>query len=130
MASYQNDYSEQYKAEAVGNNWRTLFTWIAVLAIGSALLAGAYWYGYVIFPRDVVLQDDTMVEPLVEEIPLDVMPELPDELATAYDNLDQGQRDELNTYEFVDEGAGIVRIPLEDAIDMIEEEGLPTRDGQ
>lgn len=39
------------------------------------------------------------------------------------------QSAELNSYGWVDRNAGVVRIPIERAIDLITEHGLPTRQG-
>lgn len=37
------------------------------------------------------------------------------------------ENDQLNSYEWVDENTGVMRIPIERAMDIIAERGLPTR---
>ncbi|MGF1507640.1 MAG: hypothetical protein ACFB51_21310 [Anaerolineae bacterium] len=127
MATYQTDtFTEQDRDESVGRNYRQLLIWIIVLVGGTALLLIAQWYGYVIFPRDQALSNPPY-EPLVEEIPLEVMPVLPDTLAQEYDDLEAAQAARLDQYTVVDEGQGIVTIPLDEAIDLLLEQGLPVR---
>jgi hypothetical protein len=39
------------------------------------------------------------------------------------------QEEKLNTYDYIDKQAGTVRIPIERAMELIAQRGLPVRDG-
>ncbi|NDJ54735.1 MAG: hypothetical protein GYB68_16830 [Chloroflexi bacterium] len=128
MAVFQgqgNSYVDQKSAERTGENWQQLGIWSGILIVGTILLLIGYWYGYVIYPRDVLLEQQDPAQPLVEEIPLDVMPLLPDNLAQIYDQVNAAQVERLNTFGVTDVEADIVSIPLDDAIDLMLERGMP-----
>lgn len=109
-------YERNVNAEALGVNYGQLaianLTMI-VLAIG--LIAGL-WYGLIIHPDDEILAEG---RPLRQEIPLDLMPALPDDLAVIYDDLGAEQRANLASYEWIDEANGIGSITIEEAMSMI-----------
>lgn len=120
----ERDYTTPNSA-AMGTNFGTLGLWALGFAVLFGLLFLAFLYGYLYFPRDVVLGDTVNVRPLAEEIPIDAMPILPDELGVAYDQLNDGQRDQLDGFGFTDEWQdGFVRVPLDTAITLMVDEGM------
>jgi hypothetical protein len=127
MSFLRRDYDAQEHAENIGQNYDGLFRWVLGLVSVAVLLAVAYWYGYVLYPRFQVLDDPGPdVQPLQSEIPLDVMPVLPDSLAQEYDTLTANQLERISTFRQLE--GGTVAIPIEDAIQVIlEEDQLPTR---
>ncbi|NDJ84934.1 MAG: hypothetical protein GYB66_03520 [Chloroflexi bacterium] len=113
----------QYTALATGTNYAQMALWsIVVIGIGIALIA-ALVYGYMTYPTNEVLEEN---EPLKAEIPLDVMPALPDELGDSYDATRADQLEALNSYSWVNEENGIISMPIDDAIDLVLEQGPPT----
>ena len=44
-------------------------------------------------------------------------------------DLRQGEKDKLNSYGWVDQKAGIVRIPIDRAMDLLVKNGMPVRTG-
>jgi hypothetical protein len=54
-------------------------------------------------------------------------PQLEIDERTQLDGIRLREEQTLNTYGYVDEKAGIVRIPIERAMDLIAQRGLPTR---
>lgn len=110
-------------AEATGTNYMQMAV-LTVVVVGSGiLLVLGLIYAMIIHPRDEVLGQD---RPLSEEISADLMPRLPDELSAAYDARRTDQLAQLEGYGWVDEDNGIAHIPIDDAIDLIVENGPPT----
>lgn len=94
--------------------------------IGTTLLIMAFlWYGLLIYPQDVVLGGEE-TRPLREEIPLEVMPALPDDLALVYDQNESNQNAFLNSYGWANRGENVGRIPIGVAFDIVLESGLPS----
>lgn len=115
-------------AEATGVNFSQLglVSFIAIAVTASIILM--MWYGWVWHPEQNIL-DGPVTQPLSEEIPLEVMPRLPDTLAEAYDLLDDEQAALLLRFGWVEPENLVARIPLENAIDILAQEGaLPVRD--
>lgn len=119
---------EPCPAGATGTNYARLGIGVAIMGVIFGLLVLAIWYGMLHQPSELIL-DAEPAQPLFAEIPLDVMPALPDNLAIVYDDHLDAQEDRLESYGWVDESAGVAHIPLEDAFEMILDEGLPTWSG-
>jgi hypothetical protein len=111
--------------ENTGRNFVQIFAWQGVFVVIALLLAFGYWWGYVYQPLFLTLGDTDDVRPLEEQLPLEAMPALPDTLAVAYDDLKAEQMAQITSYRWLDEGEGVVAIPLDRAIDIVLEEGLP-----
>ncbi len=111
-------------ARDTGTNYGQLGIWVAASAVVILLLIAGIWYGYIYHPSEVVLGGEDQ-RPLEAELPLDVMPVLPDNLAVAYDDHVAGQTDTLSAYSWMDEDQGIAQIPIDEAMSIIAEEGLP-----
>lgn len=95
----------------------------AGLMVAITLLVMLFiWYGLLIFPHAERLDQD---EPIRVEIPLDVMPVLPDDLAAVYDQTYVDQSELLATYGWVDEEDNVARVPIDEAIQRVLDEGLP-----
>jgi hypothetical protein len=55
------------------------------------------------------------------------MPALPADLSVQYDEWKAEQLEQLNSYGWVDQANGIAHIPVETAMDLLAEQGLPTQ---
>ncbi len=55
------------------------------------------------------------------------MPQLQTAPAADYERFREAEDAKLNSYGWIDKNAGIVRIPIERAMDLIAQRGLPTR---
>jgi hypothetical protein len=110
-------------ASHTGNNYGQLGIIVGVLGVGTLLLLLGIWYSYLVFPYTELL-DAEPPQPLAVEYPLNGMPALPDSLAEAYDETDLAQSTQLNGYTVVDEETGVVNIPIEDAFNILLNEGV------
>lgn len=102
-----------------GNNWGETAFWHGAVAVFTLLVVWGLWYGYLIYPNGVLEEG----EPLAVEYPLEGMPDLPDQLAAAYDAFNADQAARLFGFGWVDEEAQIVRIPLDEAYNILLGEG-------
>lgn len=114
-------------ALAMGKNYGQLATIAGVLVAVAVILGAALWYGFYYFPTNVTLASDP-ARPLYSEPLLAQMPALPDNLSVAYDEIRAEQIELINSYGWVDEQAGIARIPVDVAAQLIVEQGLPVRE--
>jgi hypothetical protein len=105
-----------------GSNFGRLGIAIGVFAALTLLVLYFIWYGFLYDPQENILPD----QPLSVEIPLDVMPVLPDELANVYDSHVENQTALLEGYGWISEEEGFARVPIDMAIEMVIEEGLPS----
>ncbi len=99
-----------------GENYGQLFVWQGVFIGGTLLLALAIWYAQFQFPVFGGLEAG---RPLEQEFPIADMPNLPENLARSYDVIRDRQLDLLDNTEWVDEAAGVVRIPVNDAMALL-----------
>jgi len=103
---------------AVGQNWGRLGAYSAVL-IGVMLLYLFFFsYAGLTEPRNA-LDETNPAAPLRSQIPLELMPALPDSLAMEYDALRANQLEELTTFGWVDQEAGAAHIPIEAAFELL-----------
>ena len=56
-------------------------------------------------------------------------PQLETDERTQLNGIIMAQEEKLNTYDYIDKQAGTVRIPIERAMELIAQRGLPVRDG-
>ena len=102
--------------------------WLGVaLILSSALVYGTFWF----FERRAVSIDDrSRLYPLaVGQAQDPPAPRLqPQPFKDVYD-LKSTQRNTLNSYGWVDKANGVVHIPIDRAMQITVERGLPVRDG-
>lgn len=110
--------ARRYNPEYTGTNWGTLGFASLILVGVTVLLLLAFHYGLQVFPRTQILNADTP-RPISAQIPLELMPALPNELAVAYDELRESQLQMVNSYGWVDEAQGVVHIPVDAAMDQL-----------
>jgi hypothetical protein len=116
------------KHEQSDVNVAGVVVFVIVLVVVGVLIQGAVWVMYRQFER-------TAASRATAEYPLavDAMRRLPPEPRLQTDprddmaNLRRSQDEILESYAWVDRNAGIVRIPIERAMTLIAESGLPTR---
>ena len=113
---------ESCDGQATGTNYAALLGVIGVFAAIFLLIGVGIWWGFIYHPEENLL---AQTQPLYVEIPLDVMPALPENLALAYDDHLEGQSDILQTYGWVDDEESIAHIPIDEAMNMMLEDGLP-----
>jgi hypothetical protein len=126
-----------YERRDIGT--REIFYFLAGLAVAVILvhlfLKGMYGY---LDKRERVNQP--AVSPLVANTPVDtrkVAPNYPDtafpdprlemDERTQLNSIRLAEEQKLNSYDWVDQKAGTVRIPIERAMDLLAQRGLPVR---
>ncbi|MEO0565618.1 MAG: hypothetical protein AAF125_26155 [Chloroflexota bacterium] len=118
----QNMKEPKMRLDALGLNFGELFVYSLVAVLITAIIVGFTWYGLYWYPLSVVEE-----RPLVEEVPLEIMPRLPSTLEEAYDIYTDGEVGRLSSFGYIDEDAGIVHIPVAEAERLLLDEGFPTR---
>jgi hypothetical protein len=116
------------KHEESDVNVAGVVVFVVVLVVVAVLIQGAVWVLYRQFER-------TAARSATVEFPLaaTAMRRLPPEPRLQTDprddmaNLRRMQDEVLDSYAWVDRNAGIVRIPIERAMTLVVERGLPTR---
>lgn len=104
-----------------GNHYGRLAAYAAGITLVVVWLFALYLFAYIIQPLDRL--ENRPTEPLRTEISFDLIPALPENLANSYDILRQQQLDQLDTFEWVDREGGVASIPIDDAIEVMLEEG-------
>lgn len=107
--------------------WKPVFIFMLVITIITAAAFGTMWY-FGLFMRDTMAKGDRPA-PLVAESRDELMPPLPRLQTTSYDDwadMEADQQEQLSTYAWEDRSQGRVRIPVEEAMRRIADEGLPT----
>ena len=101
---------------------------IVVLLVAAVLIQGAVWVFYRQL-RQAASPSAVVEYPLAE----DAMRRLPPEPRLQVDprddlaNLRRSENEVLDSYAWIDRNAGVVRIPIEQAMKLIAERGVPTR---
>lgn len=115
-------------------NTHAIFGFLIALAIGGVLMHIVFWGMYKYLARGYVqrtpVQANT-IEESAREVPQAVrnmpQPKLQPDPVADLNKFRVSEEDKLNTYGWVDQKAGTVHIPIEKAIDMVAEQGLPVR---
>src|SRR5512142_2215180 len=115
-------------------NTRAVFGFLIALGIAGVLMHIVFWGMYKYLARGYVqptpVQANT-IEESAREVPQAVrnmpQPKLQPDPVADLNKFRVSEEDELNTYGWVDKEAGTVHIPIEKAIDVIAEQGLPVR---
>ena len=109
-------------------NVAAIVVFVVVLVVAAVLIQGAVWVMYRQF-------EQAASRPSTVEFPLATaaMRRLPPEPRLQTDprddmtNLRRSEDEVLESYAWVDRNAGIVRIPIEQAMKLVAERGVPTR---
>lgn len=107
--------------------WRAVFVFMLVITLITAGAFGSMWY-FGLFMRDTMAQGDQVTPLMAERTEEDVLPPLPRLQTTSYDDwadMKDAMDEQLSTYAWEDEARGLVRIPIEDAMQRIATQGLP-----
>ena len=107
---------------------RGIVVFVVVLIVAGVVIHGAVWVMYRYFEKQAS-------QPATVEFPLatNALRRLPPEPRLQIDprddlsNMRQAEEQVLNSYGWVDRNGGIVRIPIDQAMKLIVERGLPTR---
>jgi len=107
---------------------RGIVVFVITLIVAGVVIHGAVWVMYRYFERQAS-------QPAAVEFPLatSALRRLPPEPRLQIDprddlsNMRQAEEQVLNSYSWVDRNGGIVRIPIDQAMKLIVERGLPTR---
>ena len=124
MSEHSSDVHRETTDVSIGG----IAVFIIVLVVAAVLIHGGVWVWYQYLAR-------SMSRPAMQEFPLATasMQRLPPEPRLQTDprgdlaNLRRSEDTVLNSYGWVDRNAGIVRIPIEQAMKLTVERGLPTR---
>jgi hypothetical protein len=104
--------------------------WFGIGLLALVLVANAVscW----MFSRfeDRQQQLDRPLSPLAEPSPLPPGPRLQVAPEAELRAMRMGEHEMLNSYGWVDQQAGIVRVPIDRAMDMLLEKGLPVRESE
>lgn len=111
------DYDKVITGEHTGR----LVFYAAAITLAFLWLFGIYVYGSITQPTNTLAEN----EPLITEISFDLIPALPDTLGEAYDLLRDEQIANIEGFRWIDREAGIASIPVEDAYDILIEQGFP-----
>ncbi len=122
------DHSNDVHRETSDVSIAGIAVFVIVLIVAAVLIHGAVWVLYRYDERTTVTEG-------AREFPIaaESMQRLPPEPRLQTDprddllNLRRTQDQALHSYAWVDRNAGIVRIPIEQAMKLTAERGLPTR---
>ncbi|HEY3228230.1 MAG TPA: hypothetical protein VGJ87_03360, partial [Roseiflexaceae bacterium] len=105
-----------------------------VLVVGAMLVAAVVIYlglgAFFALLNDRAITADVPASPLSQTEQLPPAPRLQVAPAEDLEKLRTAEQQRLNSYEWVDRSAGVVRIPIDRAMALIAERGLPTRGGR
>jgi hypothetical protein len=106
----------------------TFAVWLAVaMMVSAGILYGAFWYFRTSeVARDTRVQQFPLAAGQVKDRPAPLLQTQP--FKDVY-LLKQGQNERLDSYGWVDKADGIVHIPIDRAIELTLERGLPARAG-
>lgn len=107
--------------------WKFAIWLVAGMAVSVAIVYGTFWF---FEKNEQALDRTTQAFPLaVGQVRAPPMPHLQTQPFKDIYLLRQHEAQQLESYAWVDKGAGIVRIPIERAMDLVLEHGLPVREG-
>jgi hypothetical protein len=128
MSAHGSQGSKGHGHETSDASTRPFFRSVAALAVfvGAAMVVMAMLFSF--FSQEAT-ESDTSLTPLAKEAPPPVsagpqlQPNPPVDLAKMHHDEDA----QLETYGWVDQREGLVHIPIERAIELMGERGLPAR---
>ncbi len=124
----RTDYLSRLGYETRDMQLAVVWKWIAALIIGSMLTAIATYYGvYVLFVKQEVKQSST--EPLVNarKLPPEGYPRVQARPKEEITEFRKEEDERVTEYAWKDKQKGIVRIPVDRAMNLILQKGLPVR---
>ncbi len=135
---HMNEQNQEVEFEREDLGAKPIFTFLIVLALGCLLvyflLRGAYRYMNAYEERHQPAQS-----PLAPPAPADTRAVGPGDIAKfAQPRLETDERQEINdfrlredqrlsSYGWIDQASGVVHIPIERAMELVAQRGLPTR---
>ncbi len=105
-------------AESRGRNFLQLAIIATVMILITGFIVAALWASLFFYPRELVLAR-VPAEPLIGTSQLGAMPRLDDDTAEFLDELRESHIETLNSYGWVDRERGVVRIPIERAMELL-----------
>ena len=115
-----------YETEDVKPTGIIIFGGILLIIMVITMLLISSLTGY--FER-LAVQRDEPLSPLIQSQPTPVGARLQESPPADMDAFRFEQEEVLNSYDWVDKSNGVVRIPIERAIELTIERGLPVREG-
>lgn len=115
---------EPHDMDAKGVGWFAF--WLVVVLVAVQAFMAACYFGYLKYDR-ATWRPRTPFSLLTTDTPEPRV--IADQRAQLARLRDQEERD-LNTYGWVDKPSGAARIPIERAIDLLSQRGLPARERQ
>lgn len=122
------DHSHEVHRETSDVNIGGITVFVVILIVAGVLIHGAVWVLYRQFER-TASPSATVEFPLatgsLRRLPPE--PRLQTDPREDLANLRRNEEQVLQSYEWIDRNAGTVRIPIEQAMKLTAERGLPTR---
>ena len=100
----------------------------AGIAIGTFIVCVLMWFLFNALKRSEA--EAQTINPLANPYQLPPEPRLQVQPYVELENLRRHEDEVLNTYGWVDKNGGKVRLPIDRAMDLMLERGLPTRGGR
>jgi hypothetical protein len=122
----ENDHISRY--ESYDQKIRPIVTFTIALAAITVLVLWLMKVTSIAFTRDA-LEGSRPIHPLADATKPEIPPEprLQDAPAVDLELFRERERKKLSTYEWIDRANGVVRIPVERAMELVAREGLPAR---
>jgi hypothetical protein len=111
-------------------NIRAVFGFAAGLFVTAVVIHGLIWLLFLYFDRRHAVRDDATPPLAVGTTRLPPEPRLQTNPRQDLQDLRESEERTLTTYGWVDRNGGTVRIPIDQAMKLTVERGLPTRQRQ
>lgn len=118
---HENGISGYDTKDVHGKPLAVYFAILTVITIMSAIVALVSWRAWAPRPNS----GSVAVLPVAEERPLPALPRLQPAPQLDIKALHAAEHQKLGTYAWIDKQAQIVQIPIDRAIDIVAEKGLP-----
>jgi hypothetical protein len=120
------DLARHYEQEDVDVG--ALVRFAAAILVGAVIAGVALWFAVRVWmgqplPAQIQIAPAAVTPPVAPGPGLDAMPE------ANLQRVLERDRERLETYGWVDRDAGVVRIPVEEAMRLLVERGVPAREG-
>ncbi len=125
----KNDHVVRY--ESYDQKIRPIVTFTIALAAITVLVLWLMKITSVAFTREA-LEGSRPIHPLADATQPEIPPEprLQDDPAVDLALFREREQKKLSTYAWIDRANGVVRIPIERAMELVAREGLPARDAK
>ena len=118
---HENGISGYDTKDVQGKPLAVYFGILAAVTVASAIVALVAWNSWSARPNS----GSIALLPVAEERALPELPRLQPQPQLDIKALHAAEREKLHTYAWIDKQAQIVQIPIERAIDIVAEKGLP-----